>query len=131
MWVLVLCLPQSPPPLLTPHLPALLPLLKRALLLQVNSNLRPVLWNRNLRNHNLVEPEPECILVPKPDLDPCGSNIKLNNEVKKSKIIGQLSGKDILTFGHSKGKILNKLFFLLELFQSRNRNCNKSFHNTA
>ena len=33
---LVLCLPLLPPPLLTPHLPALLPLLNRALLLQVN-----------------------------------------------------------------------------------------------
>ena len=32
----VALLPLLPPPLLTPHLPALLPLLNRALLLQVN-----------------------------------------------------------------------------------------------
>ncbi len=81
---LVLCLPHLPPPLLTPHLPALLPLLNRALLLQVNRHFRPVSvsWNRYLNLRNLNFAEPEYITVWDPDLDP---DLTLNG-INKSRI---------------------------------------------
>jgi hypothetical protein len=105
---LVLCLPHLPPPLLTPHLPALLPLLNRALLLQVNRYFRPVSvsWNRNQNLRNLNLAEPECITVREPDLD---LDLTLNG------IINQESNErptfwEIMLLLVLRGKILCKFF---------------------